>query len=77
MTISHESLEMPVLVFENKPEVGDKFESKNYIYTISSVEICPMGMNIGVSLYEVWMDVWSKVDCCGDEPEYFFVKVED
>lgn len=76
MKISHESLEIPVRVFENRPEVGDKFETKNFIYTISSVKMSPMGMNIGVSLYEVWMDVWNKFECQGDEPEYFFVKVD-
>lgn len=75
--ISKASLEIPTLVFENKPKVGDKFETNYYIYTIDSVKMNPLGMDIGVDLYEVWMDVWSKLGQCPDEPEYFFVKVED
>ena len=78
MYVNKDKETFEVLTTIKEPKTGDKWEDKEYLYTITDVQrlyISQVPMYTA-AYYIVNVDVWCKVCCCEDEPQRFLFKYD-
>ena len=68
MVILNAKTEFDVIVTAKVPEVGDKWEDKRNVYTVTGVQEMLLSQCFTTPYYIVNVDVWAKDICNPDEP---------
>lgn len=84
MDMEFETVKLPVLVLDKKPEINDKWESLDNIYTVTSVKNTSLEF-VGEDGYLYWQNVffdvnvsvWNKLVGQETKSQYFLVKVDE
>lgn len=66
-----------VLTINREPQIGDKWEDKRNIYTITSVQEVILSQCWRTPYYVVNVDVFGKDICSPDEPETVLMELNE
>lgn len=77
MIILKAKTEFDVIVTAKVPEVGDKWEDRRNIYTITAVHQLFLSQCCETRYYIVHVDVWGKDICSPDEPMITLMEYDD
>jgi len=65
-----------VFTIDREPQIGDKWEDKRNIYTITSVQEVILSQCWSTPYYVVNLDVFDKEICSPDEPETVLMELD-